>query len=184
MDFAASGPRCAARPDSLGAALPSRSRRIDTVPMHPLVVALAVFAAFAVPAAVWLTLVRRRPARQSASFAGMRERDFESLVAAAFRAQGYEPVLADDSPSSVGELVLRHERTTFLVECRHFKAAKVDLGVVQALQRAMTARGAGGGFVLSGGRFSREAIAFAGGCGIRLVDGALLQGMLGRFKSR
>jgi restriction system protein len=153
--------------------------------MHPLVVALAVVAALLLPAAVWLTLRRQRPAGPAASFAGMRERDFELLVAAAFRAQGYEPIgVADGSPANVGQLVLRRERTTFLVECRHFRAAKVDVGAVHALQRAMAARGAGGGFVLSGGRFSREAIAFAGGCGVRLVDGPLLQGMLGRSVTR
>lgn len=152
--------------------------------MHPLVVALAVIAALVVSAAVWLTLLRRRPVGPPASFTDMRERDFESLVAAAFRAQGYEPIVAEGSAAKVGELMLRRERTTFLVECRHFRATKVDVGAVQALQRAMAARGAGGGIVLSGGRFSREAIAFAGGCGIRLVDGSLLHSMLGRFEPR
>ncbi len=152
--------------------------------MHPLVVALAVVAALVLSAAVLLTLRRRRPAGPSGSFAGMHERDFESLVAAAFRAQGYEPIVSDGSPAKVGELMLRRERTTFLVECRHFRAAKVDVGAVRALQAAMAARGAGGGFVLSGGRFSRDAITFADGCGIRLVDGSLLHGMLGRFTTR
>jgi len=151
--------------------------------MHPLVIALAVVAALVVAGAVWLTL-RRRPAGTVASFNKMSERDFETLMAAAFRAQGYEPVGTDGAPAMVGELVLRRERTTFLVECRHFRAERVGVGAVQALQRTMAARGAGGGFVLSGGRFSREAIAFAGGCGIHLVDGSLLRSMLGRLDPR
>lgn len=142
MDFAAPASRCEGWPDSPGAGLSSRGRRIDAVPMHPLVVALALVVAFVVPAAIWLTLLRRRPVGPPASFTGMRERDFESLVAAAFRAQGYEPIGADGSPAKVGELVLRRERTTFLVECRHFRAAKVDVGAVKALQRAMAARAA------------------------------------------
>lgn len=184
MDFAAPASRCDACPDSADVRLPSRRRRIDTAAMQPLVVALAVVAALVLSAAVWVTLRRRQAVGPSASFVGMPERDFESLAAAAFRAQGYEPVVADGSPSQVGQLVLRRERTTFVVECRHFKAAKVDIGAVQGLQRATTARGAGGGFVLSGGRFSREAIAFAGGCGSRLIAGSLLHGMLGRFKAQ
>lgn len=155
--------------------------------MEHYVIALAVLIALALPTAVWLTLRRRqRPAGLAASFAGIRERDFEALVAAAFRAQGYEPVMAGDSAATTtaGQLALRRERTTFLVECRHFKVAKVEVDAVQALQRAMAARGATGGFVLSGGRFSREATAFAGGCGIRLIDGPVLDDMLGHVKAR
>ena len=112
----------------------------------------------------------------------MRERDFESLVAAAFRAQGYEPVNATQGAAgaAAGELMIRRERTTFLVGCRDFKSARVDADGVQALQRAMVARGASVGFMLTSGRFSREAIALAGTCGIRLVDGPALRAMLER----
>lgn len=152
--------------------------------MQHFVVALAVITALAVPAAAWLTLRRRRRAGPAAAVAGMRERDFEVLVAAAFQAQGYEPVSAGAAAATAGQLALRRERTTFLVECRHFKIAKVEVDAVQALQRAMAVRGATAGFVLSGGRFSREAIAFAGGCGIRLVDGPVLDDMLGHVKAR
>lgn len=153
--------------------------------MQPLVVALAVVALLVLATAVALTL-RRRPAGKATAFAGMRERDFEALVMTAFRAQGYEPIGAAEGASAAGagQLVVRRERTTFLVECRHVKAAKVGVDAVQALQRAMAARGATAGFVLTAGRFSREAVAFAGGSGIRLVDGAVLHDMLGRAKAR
>ena len=146
-----------------------------------LLAGLAVAIVIAVAACLGL---RRRGAAISPAFAGLREHDFDSLVAEAFRAQGYEPVkVARGEPMArAGELVLRRERITYLVDCRHRHAGKIGVDAVQALQRAMAARGATGGFVLAGGRFSREAIAFAGNCGIRLVDGTALQAMLRRVK--
>ena len=134
--------------------------------------------------AAWMAL-RRRGAATAPSFAGLHEREFDSLVAEAFRSQGYEPIkVARGEPMArAGELVMRRERVTYLVDCRHRHTGKVGVDAVQALQRAMASRGATGGFVLAGGRFSREAVAFAGSCGIRLVDGTALQAMLGRVKA-
>ena len=155
--------------------------------MEPLVLALAAVAATGLVATVWLVRRRRNQSTGSGdAFAGMRERAFESLVAEAFQAQGYEPVKAagDKVAAMAGELMLRRERTTFLVECRYWKAPKVGVDVVHALQRTMAARGASAGFVLSRGRFSREATALAGGCSIRLVDGPALQAMVDRIKAR
>lgn len=147
-----------------------------------LLAGLAIAIGIAVTA--WLVL-RRRSAATAPSFAGLRERDFESAVVKAFRAQGYEPIMVarGEPMARAGELVLRRERITYLVDCRHRHAGKVGVDAVQALQRAMAARGAAGGFVLAGGRFGREAIAFAGSCSIRLIDGPALQAMLGHAKA-
>ena len=42
----------------------------------------------------------------------------------------------------------------------------------------MAAKGAAGGFVVTSGRFTDDAVEFAAGCNIKLVDGALLFGMI------
>ena len=111
-------------------------------------------------------------------------REFEALVGEAFRLQGYQVLdSARGGAESGGELTLRRERETFLVQCRHWKEAKVGVDAVHALQRAMAARGASGGFMLTDGRFAREAGAFASGCNIRLIDGLALQGLLEKAKS-
>lgn len=146
-------------------------------------VVFAVIAGIGLLAAVWLTM-RRRSAGTGA-FAALRDRELEALIAAAFRSQGYESVKSPGGPSlaNSGEMVLRRERTTFLLESRHVRSAKVGVDAVQALQRAMATRGATAGFLLTGGRFSREAAAFAPGCGIRLVDGPALAAMLKRVKA-
>lgn len=137
---------------------------------------------------MWMVLrARRRSARGGGTtrLTGLREREFEALVAEAFRAQGYEPLALPRGQSvTFSGLALRRERTTFLVECRHWRAAKVGVDAIHALQKSMAARGATAGFVLSGGRFSREAIAFAASCSVQLIDGPALETMIARVKGR
>ena len=152
--------------------------------MEPKILLAGLAVAIVIAVAAWL-VVRRRGAAAGPAFAGLGERDFDSLVAEAFRAQGYEPIkVARSEPMArAGELMLRRERVTYLVDFRHRHSGKIGVDAVQALQRAVAARGAAGGFMLAGGRFSREAVAFAGNCGIRLVNGTALQAMLGRVKA-
>lgn len=111
---------------------------------------------------------------------GMTWREFEPLVAEAFRLQGYQVAERSGGPAHRGadDLVLRRDRQTYLVRCKEWQARKVGAGVVHELQRVMAARGAAGGFILTAGRFSREAAAFAGGSGIRLIEGPGLLGMI------
>lgn len=136
-------------------------------------------------AALWLWRRSRVPAvpghRRAASRRPDRAawREFEVLVGEAFRLQGYQIIESTrGSGDSGGELTLRRERETFLVRCGHWKTSRVDVDAVHALQRAMIARGASGGFLLTEGRFAREASAFAAGCNVRLIDGPALRGLL------
>lgn len=129
-----------------------------------------------------LRVLRRRSSRPSETGAlmGMKVREFESLVRESFKLQGYQVIEGRRGAAEGGELALRRDRETVLVQCRHWRDRKVGVGAVQALQSAMAARGAGGGFVLTAGRFSREAAAFAAGSNVRLVDGDGLIGLIER----
>ena len=141
--------------------------------------------------AIW-ALMHRRASRGDATNAGtaaqpltgMLLREFETLVTEGFRRQGYQVVEPTrGGMGSGGELTLRRDRETFLVQCKHWQASKVGIEPVHAMQRAMAARGAAGGFVLTGGRFGREAVAFASGCNVRLIDGPALRGLLEKAKA-
>jgi len=111
----------------------------------------------------------------------MGRREFGLLISEAFRLQGYQVVVSDDDASV--DMVLRKERQTVLVRCKQWKADKIGVEVVQALYRAVVARGAGSGFVVTSGRFSREARAFAAGCNIRLIDGPVLHGLVAQART-
>jgi restriction system protein len=125
---------------------------------------------------------RGRPAAVKSSDAGdtigaTTKREFEALVTHAFRAQGYH---VTETGGGGVDMVLRKERQTYLVDCRQWRSAKVGIDVLEALTKVVTARGAAGAFVVTTGRFSREATAFAKLQNVRLIDGAVLKTLIQR----
>ena len=168
----------------VGAAVVSHiALRLTAAPDASTTLQYVVPALFVAVAAVGLRLRRAgAPAHDTAAaidLDSMRWREFEALIGRAFELQGYhmnEPGAAGSDPSI--DLLMRKERQTFLVHCKPWRADKVGIEVVQAARAAMQARGAVGGFVLTSGRFSREATVAASGVNIRLVDGPALQALL------
>ena len=73
---------------------------------------------------------------------------------------------------------MRKDGETYLVQCKQWRAFKVGVPVVRELYGVMAAKGAAGGFVVTSGRFTAEAEAFAEGRNIRLLDGPKLERML------
>lgn len=106
-------------------------------------------------------------------------KQFELLVHQAFRHRGY--VLGEsgtsDSDGSV-DLVLRKAGEYFLVHSKLWKASLVDVAPVRELHSAMRAKRAAGGFFVTTGSYTREAMAFASGRNIQLIDGPTLREML------
>ena len=66
----------------------------------------------------------------------------------------------------------------FLVQCKQWKAFKVGVDVVRELYGVMAAKGAAGGFVITSGRFTADAKAFASGRNVKLIDGDALHGLI------
>ncbi len=111
-------------------------------------------------------------------------REFELLVGEAFRLQGYKVTdLGGDGPDGGIDLMLSKGSEKFLVQCKQWKAFKVGVTVVRELYGVMAAKGAAGGFVVTSGRFTAEAIEFASGRNIKLVDGPVLWGMIQQAKT-
>jgi restriction system protein len=150
---------------------------------------LPLICLFAAAASALARAKRRRLVHDVAAGAenaldGMSWREFEMLVGEAFRLQGYHVVETGGGGADGGvDLVLRKDRQTHLVQCKQWKAGKVGVNVVREIHGVMAHRGAAGGFVLTSGRFSREATAFANQCNIRLVEGAGLRALIGQAKA-
>ena len=114
---------------------------------------------------------------------GMSWREFEMLVGEAFRLQGFQVVETGGGGADGGvDLVLtragKNGSEKFLVQCKQWRAFKVSVDVVRELYGVMAARGATGGFVVTSGRFTPEAISFADGRNVTLVDGRKLYGLI------
>lgn len=102
-------------------------------------------------------------------------REFELLVGEGFRQQGYQVIENGGGGADGGiDLVLRKGGDKFLVQCKQWKAFTVGVTVVRELYGVMAANGAAGGFVVTSGRFTDDAKAFASGRNITLMDGAAL----------
>lgn len=114
---------------------------------------------------------------------GMSWREFEMLVGEGFRLQGYQVVETGGGGADGGvDLVLTRPGQIggekFLVQCKQWRALKVGVDVVRELYGVMAARGVTGGFVVTSGRFTSEAINFASGRNVTLVDGPKLLGLI------
>jgi restriction system protein len=110
---------------------------------------------------------------------GMSWREFEVLVGEGFRLQGYQVVEnLQPGPDDGIDLTLRKDGEKYLVQCKQWRAFKVGVPVVRELYGVMAAKGAAGGFVVTSGRFTPEAEAFASGRNLRLLDGPQLHRLL------
>lgn len=118
------------------------------------------------------------------SLEGMSWREFEMLVGEALRLQGYQvKEQGGAQPDGGVDLMVTKGSEVFLVQCKQWKAFKVGVDVVRELYGVMAAQGASGGFVVTSGRFTDDAVGFASGRNVRLVDGPKLFGLLQQAKA-
>jgi restriction system protein len=175
--------------------------KLDSILVGAMVRQLATIGQFALPmlliVAAGVSAARRNARKKlleqsaqgqdAAAIDGMTWHEFELLTGEAFRQKGFTVVeMGGSGPDGGVDLVLRKPSTngseTFLVQCKHWKAYKVGVDVVRELYGVMAARGAAGGFVVTSGRFTKEAVAFAEGRNVKLVDGPKLKELLATAK--
>jgi restriction system protein len=162
-----------------------------------LIAALANFGQYAIPllctaaaiASAWRGRQRRalvsNVARSDAadSLDGMSWQDFELMVGEAFRLDGFTVTECGGAGADGGiDLILRRGSEKFFVQCKQWRAFKVGVGVVRELYGVMAASGAAGGFVVTSGVFTKDAIEFASGRNLVLVDGTILFDMIKRVE--
>lgn len=115
---------------------------------------------------------------------GMSWQAFEQLVGEIFRQQGFQVLeTGGGGPDGGVDLVLWRDGETHLVQCKQWRAFRVGVDVVRAHYGVMAARGAASGFVVTSGRFTDEARAFAEGRHVRLIDGPRLLGLIQQVQS-
>ena len=102
----------------------------------------------------------------------LRNDQVELLVGEIFRREGYTIELSAGLNSDDGiDLMLRRDSETTLVQCKHWKSARVTAREVREFYGAMAAGGAPHGIVVTTGIFTPDAVDFANGKGIVLLDG-------------
>jgi restriction system protein len=102
-------------------------------------------------------------------------REFEALVAEAYRRQGYTVTrTGGDGPDGGVDLTLKKDGNCLIVQCKQWRADKVGPQVVREIFGVMTAQRAQGAVIITSGLFTQEAKTFARGKPIDLVEGQQL----------
>jgi restriction system protein len=118
------------------------------------------------------------------SVASLTWQQFESLVAEGFRQRGFTVTeKGGAAPDGGVDLVLARGQERFLVQCKQWRAQQVPVTIVRELYGVMAAERAAGGYVVTSGQFTRDAIAFAEGRNIELIDGNSLPELLRQPKT-
>lgn len=107
-------------------------------------------------------------------------REFEKLIGEAFRRRKFTVTGFGGGGANGGvDLGLMKNSERFLVQCKHWRKQQVGVTVVRELNDVISAQGAHGGFVITGGRFTLEAWEFARQTKIQLIDGESMHELIG-----
>lgn len=106
-------------------------------------------------------------------------KDFEVLVAEAFRRRGYTADYSlDTGPDGGVDIFLKKEGRTALVQCKRWKEWSVGVSVVREMFGILHDRNADEVFIVTTGGFTADAEAFAKGKPVKLIDGSHLWDMV------
>ncbi len=111
-------------------------------------------------------------------------RQFEQLLAAAYRRQGY--AVDDTGRGADGgiDLILHRQGQRTIVQAKHWRSWKVGVGVVRELLGVRVSEGADDAILVTSGRATPQAERFARDNGIQLIDGTALVPLIGTVQGR
>lgn len=111
--------------------------------------------------------------------------EFEACIAEYYSRKGYAVEILGGGGADGGVDVLLYNagQKTF-VQCKQWKSWKVGVRTVRELYGVMASEGAAHGVVVCSGRFTKEALAFAVGKPLELVDGETLAGVIALTRRR
>ncbi len=102
--------------------------------------------------------------------------DFEFLVGEYFRRMGFRVEETGKGADGGYDLIAVKDREKFLIQCKQWRVDTVGVKIVRELFGVVTAEQASGGIVVTSGKFSKDALAFARANKIMLIDGKELHG--------
>ncbi len=126
----------------------------------------------------FLTLRRKilfASAKDIDAIRAMSWREFETLVGESYRRQGYMVEETGGGGADGGiDLILKGKGRKIIVQCKQWKTFKVGVKIVREMYGIMVAEKADGVIIVASGTYTQDAVAFAHGKPIELVDGKVL----------
>ena len=145
----------------------------------------AVFLLLAVVSYVERTRKKRLLDRQQnlESIRDLHWRQFEELVAEAFRRDGFSVIENAYAGADGGvDIRLRKGGESYLVQCKNWRKRSIGVATVREMFGVLAAESAREVLIVCSGTFTADAVRFAEGKPIRLVDGDKLMEMVARVR--
>lgn len=110
--------------------------------------------------------------------------DFERLVGEAYRRQGFVvEEVGGSAPDGGIDLLLHRGGTKTLVQCKRWKTAQIGVSLIREFYGVTVAEKAERGVFVTTGTYTADALAFARGKPLDLVDGAALAQLVQGLRS-
>jgi restriction system protein len=107
----------------------------------------------------------------------------EPLIVEAFERRGYTVKRAHAEGVGEVDLALHKHGLVEVVQCKHWDARRVDVRAIEELHARMASSSADAGWLMTLGRFTRDAYRCALGKQITLMDGPAMAGFLREARS-
>lgn len=103
-------------------------------------------------------------------------REFELLIAEVYRSEGYQVTeMGGSAPDGGIDLTAKSSSgQRYLIQCKHYKTSKVGVKIVREMLGVLAKEGADHAVVIATGAYTKDAIEFAKGQAIELIDGPSL----------
>lgn len=143
---------------------------------------IAIIFLFPIPFALFNSWRKKKLLETQKNLATLKSiswKQFEELVGEAYRRQGYKvSENIGDGPDGGIDLRLRKNGELILVQCKHWKAFKVDVKVVREMYGVMVSENATKAIVITSGTFTQPAKKFASDKPIKLIEGKQLLALI------
>lgn len=133
---------------------------------------------------VWRRFIDRRTFDATDDPAGLTWSQFEHLIGEFYRRKGAS-VMARGGPIADGGVDMNLSYPTgerLIVQCKHWKNRHVGVKPLRELWGVLDDEKADGAIFVTSGSFSADALAFANGKQLELIDGSKLRGMMAELK--
>lgn len=102
-------------------------------------------------------------------------KEFEDVIEAYYRERGYEVIHTGyDSADGGIDLIAKKENEKIIIQCKHWKAYKVDVKVIREMYGLMVTEKASKAIIITSGDFTEPAKEFIHDKPIELIDGEKL----------
>ncbi len=110
--------------------------------------------------------------------------NFEFLVGEYYKRKGYSVFeMGGNSPDGGIDLLAKKNGEKLIVQCKHWKAFKIDVKVIRELYGVMVDATASGAVLITSGGFTQPAVDFAQDKPIELIDGPKLAKLIDEVKA-